>query len=370
MTIRLSWSLAVAGAVVVSGSASGRGLQAPPPPPPPLAGARRRPRRGVSVPPAPSGDRGAAKATARRSSPTASSPPASGTTRAASPSPPAVELCLKQYRGVVFVGVHQLGSASVGPSELCLAEPGGLVHKLHVSFQLGEMLVPAEGDAAALPFRRHAPAGTPTSSVATWRGRSGSRSRARARRRSWPPPLTPRRGSSSPSAARSFRGRAGTMRLGASVFADGKPDWLVDPAGTTERATDGLAGPAPRLTALAGPRATARIIASLEPRPFMSETTPRPTIPRTIAVLTSGGDAPGMNAAVRAVVRTALARGTRVFAVREGYEGAVAGGDRIVPMDLGRRSAASSTWAARRSAPPARTGSARARAACRPPRTS
>lgn len=62
----------------------------------------------------------------------------------------------------------------------------------------------------------------------------------------------------------------------------------------------------------------------------MSETRPGPT--RTIAVLTSGGDAPGMNAAVRAVVRTALARGQRIFAVREGYEGAVAGGDRIVPM--------------------------------------
>ncbi len=59
-------------------------------------------------------------------------------------------------------------------------------------------------------------------------------------------------------------------------------------------------------------------------------TTPSPA--RTIAVLTSGGDAPGMNAAVRAVVRTALARGQRVFAIREGYEGAVDGGDRIVPM--------------------------------------
>jgi 6-phosphofructokinase 1 len=54
--------------------------------------------------------------------------------------------------------------------------------------------------------------------------------------------------------------------------------------------------------------------------------------PRTIAVLTSGGDAPGMNAAVRAVVRTALHHGLRVFAIREGYEGAVQGGDRIVPM--------------------------------------
>jgi 6-phosphofructokinase 1 len=59
-------------------------------------------------------------------------------------------------------------------------------------------------------------------------------------------------------------------------------------------------------------------------------TTPSPV--RTIAVLTSGGDAPGMNAAVRAITRTALARGQRVFAVREGYEGAVGGGDRIVPM--------------------------------------
>jgi 6-phosphofructokinase 1 len=52
---------------------------------------------------------------------------------------------------------------------------------------------------------------------------------------------------------------------------------------------------------------------------------------RTLAVLTSGGDAPGMNAAVRAVVRTALDRGARVFAIREGYEGMVEGGDRIQP---------------------------------------
>ena len=57
-----------------------------------------------------------------------------------------------------------------------------------------------------------------------------------------------------------------------------------------------------------------------------------PPAARTIALLTSGGDAPGMNAAVRAVVRTALARGQRVFAIREGYEGAVNGGERVVPM--------------------------------------
>jgi len=42
---------------------------------------------------------------------------------------------------------------------------------------------------------------------------------------------------------------------------------------------------------------------------------------RTIAVLTSGGDAPGMNAAIRAVVRTALTKGLRVFGVQDGYLG-------------------------------------------------
>jgi len=42
---------------------------------------------------------------------------------------------------------------------------------------------------------------------------------------------------------------------------------------------------------------------------------------KKIAVLTSGGDAPGMNAAIRAVVRGALAQGWQVFGVRNGYAG-------------------------------------------------
>ena len=42
---------------------------------------------------------------------------------------------------------------------------------------------------------------------------------------------------------------------------------------------------------------------------------------KTIGVLTSGGDAPGMNAAVRAVVRTALTRGVEVMAIYRGYSG-------------------------------------------------
>lgn len=44
---------------------------------------------------------------------------------------------------------------------------------------------------------------------------------------------------------------------------------------------------------------------------------------KRIAVLTSGGDAPGMNAALRAVVRTGILRGYRIFAFYNGYKGVV-----------------------------------------------
>ena len=46
---------------------------------------------------------------------------------------------------------------------------------------------------------------------------------------------------------------------------------------------------------------------------------------KSIAVLTSGGDAPGMNAAVRAVARTALSKGMRVIGVHRGYNGLLNG---------------------------------------------
>jgi 6-phosphofructokinase 1 len=53
---------------------------------------------------------------------------------------------------------------------------------------------------------------------------------------------------------------------------------------------------------------------------------------KSLGVLTSGGDAPGMNAAVRAVVRTALHHGLAVYAIYEGYQGMVSGGDYIRQM--------------------------------------
>lgn len=52
---------------------------------------------------------------------------------------------------------------------------------------------------------------------------------------------------------------------------------------------------------------------------------------KRIAVLTSGGDAPGMNAAIRAVVRSAINHGLEVYGVEDGYRGLVEG--RIFPMN-------------------------------------
>ncbi len=46
---------------------------------------------------------------------------------------------------------------------------------------------------------------------------------------------------------------------------------------------------------------------------------------KRIAVLTSGGDAPGMNAAIRAVARTGIEKGMEVFGVEHGYAGLIAG---------------------------------------------
>ncbi|WP_132945952.1 6-phosphofructokinase [Tumebacillus sp. BK434] len=54
---------------------------------------------------------------------------------------------------------------------------------------------------------------------------------------------------------------------------------------------------------------------------------------RKIGVLTSGGDAPGMNAAIRAVVRKAIYHGLQVAGIKRGYQGLIQG--EIINMDLG-----------------------------------
>jgi 6-phosphofructokinase 1 len=53
---------------------------------------------------------------------------------------------------------------------------------------------------------------------------------------------------------------------------------------------------------------------------------------KTLAVMTSGGDSSGMNAAIRAVVRSALHKGIAVYGIYSGYEGLVHGAELIVPL--------------------------------------
>ena len=52
---------------------------------------------------------------------------------------------------------------------------------------------------------------------------------------------------------------------------------------------------------------------------------------KSIAIMTSGGDSPGMNAVARAVVRTALYEGVKVFGIYDGYKGMLE--DRIVELN-------------------------------------
>ena len=54
---------------------------------------------------------------------------------------------------------------------------------------------------------------------------------------------------------------------------------------------------------------------------------------KTIGVLTSGGDAPGMNAAIRSVVRTAIAYGIKVKGIQKGYAGLL--DEEIIDLDAG-----------------------------------
>ncbi|MEA4812005.1 MAG: ATP-dependent 6-phosphofructokinase [Anaerolineaceae bacterium] len=57
---------------------------------------------------------------------------------------------------------------------------------------------------------------------------------------------------------------------------------------------------------------------------------------RKVAVLTSGGDAPGMNAAIRAVTRVAISKGWVVFGVRNGYRGLISGTiEQLTTRDVG-----------------------------------
>ncbi|KAJ9065488.1 6-phosphofructokinase, alpha subunit [Entomophthora muscae] len=79
-----------------------------------------------------------------------------------------------------------------------------------------------------------------------------------------------------------------------------------------------------------------RIISPTDDLPKLPHKQQESSEPRKrIAVLTSGGDSQGMNCAVRAVVRAAIARDCEAYFIHEGYQGLVDGGDKICKASWG-----------------------------------
>lgn len=149
-----------------------------------------------------------------------------------------VQLHLKQYRGVVFVGLRGSGPAGIGPSDLFLAVPVGPIHQLHVSAQLGEIVLPATGDAP--PFR--------FGYTPDWYANEQRRDMREAERleKEGRNPIEIMAATSYPADGIEFAirrsklpGPRWLMRLGVSALEAGKPGWFVHPAGTAERTTDG-----------------------------------------------------------------------------------------------------------------------------------
>ena len=68
---------------------------------------------------------------------------------------------------------------------------------------------------------------------------------------------------------------------------------------------------------------------------------------KTIGVLTSGGDAPGMNAAVRAVVRTGLHKGYRMIGIQSGYNGLLEGEFPISSLPVAPSCIRPAAWSSR-----------------------
>jgi hypothetical protein len=152
-----------------------------------------------------------------------------------------VELYLKHYRGVVFIGicgVRGRGDSAIGPSDLFLAEGGGPVHQLHRSAQLGEIVLPAAGEAPSFRFGL-----TPD-----WYANEERRDQVifDRMRKEGKSPLEVLKAANFPSdgiefAIRrsKFPGPVWRLRATISGIIDGRPGMITWPAGTADRDTAG-----------------------------------------------------------------------------------------------------------------------------------
>ncbi|MFZ2492788.1 MAG: ankyrin repeat domain-containing protein, partial [Thermoanaerobaculia bacterium] len=149
-----------------------------------------------------------------------------------------VSLHLKEHGGVVFIGVRGSAPLSVGPCDLSLALPGGEILQLHVSRQLGEIVIPASGDAP--PWRFGLTSGWYANELRA-DGELGARLQTEGKT-----PFEIIRATSYPSEGIEFAirrtkvpGQRWLMRLWATGFVDGRPAALNYPPAAVERTTDG-----------------------------------------------------------------------------------------------------------------------------------
>ncbi len=149
-----------------------------------------------------------------------------------------VTLNLKEYRGVVFVGVRGPVGPFLGASELCLAAPGGPLQKLHISYGLYEVVLPASGP-------------EPRARVGYTNGwyanefRQDDHERARLEkegkdfREIMQATVYPIDGVEFAIRRSKIPGNTWLMRVSVSAMIAGKPVMITHPAGAAERATDG-----------------------------------------------------------------------------------------------------------------------------------
>jgi hypothetical protein len=149
-----------------------------------------------------------------------------------------VTLLVKELGGVVFIGVRGQVQAGIGPSEVFLAAPSGPVHRLHVSAQLAETVLPALGEAP--PYRFGLTTG--------WYANELRRDEELAGKlmRDGRPPIEQVMATYYPSdgielAVRreKIEGTVWLLRLAASALVGDRPAMVVYPPDTAERATDG-----------------------------------------------------------------------------------------------------------------------------------
>ncbi|UCF36117.1 MAG: hypothetical protein JSU96_15020 [Acidobacteriota bacterium] len=148
-----------------------------------------------------------------------------------------VRLYFKQFRGVVFIGIRGRRQNGIGPSELSITAGGGPIHVLHVSLQLGEIVLPESGEAP--PYRFGLTPG--------WYANEQRRDADEAKRleQAGKSPIEVMTASAYPSDGIEFAIRRSkfpaqcwSIRLGISYLDGEKPSWMNYPTESVERSSE------------------------------------------------------------------------------------------------------------------------------------